>query len=99
MHERSQQVEFNEHLKQLEEKEKQATADRIKHDIEVYRDEEEKRKEREYIEKMERKAENIQMYAYFVYLKAINCLSPFLFIFLVFLLTIMLALLIFTALG
>lgn len=61
LHERSKQVEFNDHLKQLEEKAKQAKADQIKRDVEVYHDEEEKRKEREHAAKMERKAENIKM--------------------------------------
>ncbi|KAJ1524350.1 hypothetical protein ONE63_010852 [Megalurothrips usitatus] len=61
LHERSKQVEFNEHLKKIEEQAREERAEQIKRDLEVYREEEEKRKEREHKAKMERKTENIKM--------------------------------------
>ena len=54
-------MEFNKHLQEIEEKAKQATAEQIKRDVQKYYEEEEKRKEKEHIAKMERKAENIKM--------------------------------------
>ncbi|XP_052128300.1 cilia- and flagella- associated protein 210-like isoform X2 [Frankliniella occidentalis] len=61
LHERSKQIEFNEHLKKIEEDAKKAKAEQIKCDVEAYHEEELKRKERQHVEKMERKAENIKM--------------------------------------